>query len=495
MFLHSGQLGYTHRNTYMLKPIAILAGPVCGALAYFMAAYHGLAAAMCSVACITVWMAIWWMTEAVEIGVTALLPFVLMPLMHVMKTDEVAAQYMEQTIFLFIGGFFLAYAMEKWDMHHRIAYRIILFTGNSPARILAGIMLTAYLISMWISNTATTLMLVAAVAAIVNHKDLFKGHHHGNIAAAFLIGLAYSATIGGMATIVGTPTNMIFAGYWETHYPQREPISFLQWCTYGIPFSLIMLFAGFVLLKKMFRLTNQATNNALIRDKYTALGKTTREQKIVMWVFTLTVLLWFTRAGVNLGTVTLGGWESWFPKGYIKDSTVAIVMAVCLFVLPAREKHKFILEWHDVKQLPFHIILLFGGGFALAKGIEVSGLGNFLAQQLIFFKDYPLWVLIAVLAVFITLLSELASNVATITLMLPILASLAAAINVDPLKLMIPATFAASFGFMLVIATAPNTIVYATGHFGSRQLFRAGLWMNLVGILLLTAVMALVDFW
>jgi len=439
-------------------------------------------------------MAIWWITEAVEIGVTSLLPFILIPLMQIMKTEEVAVQYMEQTIFLFIGGFFLAYAMEKWDIHHRIAYRIILLTGNSPSRILAGIMLTAYIISMWISNTATTLMLVAAVAAIVNHKELFGGQSQEKIGAAFLVGLAYSATIGGMSTIVGTPTNMIFTGYWESNYPLREPISFLRWCAFGIPFSLLMLVSGFLVLKKLFHINNLSTDNSLIRNKYAALGKTTREQKIVMSLFTITVLLWFTRTGFDLGTFRIGGWETWFPKGYIKDSTVAIFMAVCLFVLPSREKSKFILEWNDVKRLPFHIILLFGGGFALAKGIEVSGLGNFLASQLNFFKDFPLWMLIATLAILITLLSELASNVATITLMLPILSALAAAIDVDPLKLMVPATFAASFGFMLIIATAPNTIVYATGHFKGRQLFRAGLWMNLIGIILLTLAMTLVDF-
>jgi sodium-dependent dicarboxylate transporter 2/3/5 len=244
----------------------------------------------------------------------------------------------------------------------------------------------------------------------------------------------------------------------------------------------------------MFHIKNISTDNSFIRNKYVELGKITKEQITVLILFSLTVMLWFTRTGFDVGSVRIGGWETWFPKGYIKDSTVAIFTAVCLFVLPSREKNKFILEWNDVKKLPFHIILLFGGGFALAKGIEVSGLGDFLAAQLIFFKDYPLWLLIAVLAILITILSELASNVATITLMLPILASLAEAINVDPLKLMVPATFAASFGFMLVIATAPNTIVYATGYFQSRKLFRAGLWMNLVGIILLTLAMTLVDF-
>ena len=478
----------------MRKLFTILAGPATGALVYFISSANALDTRISSMAFITAWMAVWWITEAVEIGVTSLLPFVLMPLFHIMKPEEAAVQYMEQTIFLFIGGFFLAYAMEKWDLHHRLAYRIILFTGNSPARILAGIMLTAYVISMWISNTATTLMLVAAVAAIAGHRELFREDQQEKIAAAFLIALAYSATIGGMSTIVGTPTNMIFTGYWETHFPLREPISFLRWCAFGIPFSLLMLLIGFLLLKKMFRIDNISTDKSFIRNKYAALGPVNREQRLVMLLFSITVLLWFTRTGIVIGTTTIGGWESWFPKGYMKDSTVAICAAICLFILPAREKGKFILEWKDVKRLPFHIILLFGGGFALAKGIEVSGLGDFLASQLHFFRNYPSWMLIAALALLITFMSELASNVATITLMLPILASLAEAIDIEPLRLMVPATFAASFGFMLVIATAPNTIVYATGFFKSRQLFRAGVWMNLAGIILLTIAMTLFEF-
>jgi sodium-dependent dicarboxylate transporter 2/3/5 len=477
----------------VIRKISIIAGPIAGALVYYLTSKQGVASAVCCMAFITVWMAIWWITEAVAIGVTSLLPFVLMPLMQVMKAEDVALQYMDQTIFLFIGGFFLAYAMEKWNLHLRIAYRIILLTGCSPARILAGLMLTAYVISMWISNTATTLMLVAAAIAIIKHKELFYGHKQEHIGAAFLIGLSYSATIGGMATIVGTPTNMIFTAFWENHFPLREPITFWNWCVFGIPLSMVLLITGYLLLKNIYGIKDISSDRKFISAKYKAMGNVTLEQKAVMAFFSLTVLLWFTRTGIDLGGFILGGWEGWFSKGFIKDSTVAIVTAIMLFVFPARERGKFILEWDDVKRLPFHIILLFGGGFALAKGIEVSGLGNFLAGQLRFFSDYPLWMLIAVLAILITFLSEIASNVATITLMLPILSSLAIAINVDPLKLMLPATFAASFGFMLVIATAPNTIVFATGHFKSRELFRVGLLMNLVGIVILTLAMVLFD--
>ena len=476
------------------RAIGILSGPLVGIVFYFLAVYNDLAHNLAVMLLITCWMAIWWLSEAVDIAVTALLPFVLMPLLNILKAEEVAVQYMDQTIFLFIGGFFLAYAMEKWNLHLRIAYRIILLTGSSPAKVLAGIMLTTFIISMWISNTATTLMLVAAVAAIVNHKDLFKETPKQNIPAAFLIGLAYSATIGGMATSVGTPTNMIFVSFWEKHYALAEPISFLRWAKFGIPFALLLNGCGYYILKKRFSINNIQSPRAFIEKKYAELGKITREQKTVILFFSLTVILWFTRSGIEIGQYKLTGWEQWFGKGYVKDSTVAILTALCLFIIPAKEKSMHILEWDDVKKIPYRIILLFGGGFALAKGIEISGMGNFLAEKLTFFKDYPLWILIIVLAVIITLLSEIASNVATITLMLPILASLATAIHVDPLKLMLPATFAASFGFMLVIATAPNTIAYATGKFKSRDILGAGLLMNFIGILLLTLAMLVFEF-
>jgi sodium-dependent dicarboxylate transporter 2/3/5 len=476
------------------RNFGILSGPLLGVILYFFSLYEGLSVPISTLLCITAWMAIWWLSEAVDIAVTALLPFVLMPLTQILTAEQVAMQYMDQTIFLFIGGFFLAYAMEKWNLHLRIAYRILLLTGGSPARVLAGIMTAAFIISMWISNTATALMLVAAVVAIVNQNEMFTDSPKQNIPAAFLIGLAYSATLGGMATTVGTPTNMIFISFWEKQYALEAPITFLRWAKFGIPFSVTLAVCGYFILKKHFHLNAIATERSFVESKYAELGKISREQITVILFFSVTVILWFTRAGFQFGTFSIGGWEQWFGKGYIKDSTVAIFTALCLFVLPSREKNKHILEWDDVKKLPYRIILLFGGGFALAKGIEISGMGNYLAEQLRFFKDYPLWVLLAVLAVIITLLSEIASNVATITLMLPILASLAKAIEIDPLKLMVPATFAASFGFMLVIATAPNTIAFASGKFRSKDILKTGFWLNLIGIALLTLAMLVFEF-
>ncbi|MEP7264814.1 MAG: DASS family sodium-coupled anion symporter [Bacteroidota bacterium] len=479
----------------MLKRLAIISGPVFGILTFFLLQNNGAGISVSKMALVTVWMAVWWITEALEIGATSLLPFVLLPVLQLMKAEDVAMQYMEQTIFLFIGGFFLAYAMEKWNLHHRIAYRIIMITGSSPLRILAGIMLATYLISWWISNTATTLMLLGAVLAIIQHEELFEKKAYKNISAAYLIALAYSATIGGMATLVGTPTNMIFAGYMEEQFPQYQ-VSFLQWSSLGIPFSAALLICGFFILKMIFHINNNfvTADKEFIKKKYLALGKITREQKTVMLVFMVTALLWMTRSGFHIGGANIPGWENYFGKGYIKDSTVAIAMAMLLFIIPSSDKKGFLLQWEDVKRLPFHIILLFGGGFSLAKGIEISGLGNYLAFQLQFFKDYPLWMIVGVLVILITLMSELASNVATITLMLPILAALAKAIHIHPLQLMLPATFAASFGFMLHIATAPNTIVYATGFVPAKKIMRAGVLLNIVAVVLLTLMMMMYQF-
>ncbi len=344
----------------MVKRLAIIAGPLLGGLISLLLVKLNADPSVAKMAFITVWMAVWWMTEAVEIGVTSLLPFILLPALQLMKAEDVAREYMDQNIFLFIGGFFLAYSMEKWNLHHRIAYRIILITGTSPMRILIGIMLTAYLISMWISNTATTLMLVGAVLAIIHHEELFEKHLHKNIAAAYLIALAYSATIGGMATIVGTPTNMIFIGYWEEQFPMENQISFLKWSSLGLPFSFLLLLAGFFILKKMFGIHNKDTSNdkQFIRKKYQSLGKTSYEQKVVMTVFTLTALLWMTRGEIEIGSFHFSGWGKYIGQGYFKDSTVAILMSVLLFVIPSREKDRFLLHWEDVKKLPLHIILL-----------------------------------------------------------------------------------------------------------------------------------------
>jgi sodium-dependent dicarboxylate transporter 2/3/5 len=281
---------------------------------------------------------------------------------------------------------------------------------------------------------------------------------------------------------------MIFAGYWESHFADLPPVTFLSWSVFAFPLSLILLAFTYFMLRFFFlrNIPEQPSGKAFILEKYKSLGPLTYEQKAVITVFSITVFLWLTRSGFNLGTLKIPGWELFFPKGYMKDSTVAIMMATVLFLIPTKNKKTtFIMEWPDVVRLPLRIILLFGAGFALAEGFEVTGLGTLLAGKLAFFKTYPLWMIVLMVAVTVTILSEFTSNVASITLMLPVLNSLSVAVGVDPFLLMMPATLAASFGFMMPVATAPNTIAFSTGHIQVSDMMKTGLVLNLVSIGLL----------
>ncbi len=433
-------------------------------------------------------MALWWVTEAIDIGAASLLPLILFPLGGVMDMSDTSHPYFDQTIFLFMGGFMMAYAMEKYHLHVRIAYFIILHTGSRPSRVLLGIMLSTFVLSMWISNTATTMMLISAVSAILYHEQLYHQNGYRNIAVAFLLGLAYTASIGGMGTLIGTPPNMAFAGFYSKMYPDAEPVSFVRWFKIAFPFSLTLTILAFFLLKYLYIPKKYDTlfDLTFIRESYSQLGRLKREEKWVMLVFGSAVLLWFTRAGFQIGDIDIKGWSSFFPESkFIKDSTVAILTALILFLIPSSEKGKNILEWDDVLKLPLRIILLFGSGFALAEAFERSGLAQYIAIQLTVLQSAPLIVIILAVAALVTIISEFASNIASVQLILPVLAALSISLKVEPLVLMIPATLSASFGYMMPVATAANTIVYSTGKIPVKKMIVTGLWLNIIAIILL----------
>lgn len=474
----------------------LIIGPLAGCLAYFLLTAQGLDHAKAATVLVTLWMGIWWITEVIDLGVTSFLPFLLFPLLGVLDATTVAAQYMEQTIFLFVGGFFLAYAMERWNLHQRLAFAIILKAGTTPSRVLLGIMITTFTVSMWISNTATTVMLLAAVLAIVRHEHLFPKSAHAKIATGYLLALAYTASIGGMATLVGTPPNMILAGFMDKIEPGS--VNFNRWFVFGFPFALTFGTIAFFFIRYRFisRADDLHFNRNYIREKLLALGPLQAEEKRVIGIFLLAVVGWFTRVDLDFGLFRLPGWSNLFPAGkMIRDSTIAIFAAVLLFLIPAKQKEAgTLLNWSDVTRLPFRIILLFGSGFALAEAFEQTGLAEWLAAHLQVLHGMPVWVMVLGVAAMATALSEFASNVASVQLMLPILAPLAVSLEVDPLVLMFPATIAASFGYMMPVATAANTIVYGTGYIPVRQMMRAGLVLNIIGILLLTLFSLLIRF-
>ncbi|TAN53172.1 MAG: SLC13/DASS family transporter [Methylococcaceae bacterium] len=451
--------------------------------------------AVTAMAAVAAWMTIWWLAEAVHLSVTALLPLVLLPLLGIADTKSVAAQYMDPVIFLFIGGFLIALALERWDLHQRIALRILSWMGSSASRVLFGVMLTAYGISMWISNTATVMMLLAAVVALMVQLEMHLGadERTRRLEAGILIGLAYSATIGGMATLVGTPTNMVFLRFYLEKFPQNHDMNFFNWFAVGFPISLLFLLISFALLRWLF--VSGGERLVIKRDyfigEYRRLGAMDYEQIVVSVVFVLTALLWFSRGDIDFGGFTLHGWGGLFrSQEFVGDSTVAVAAALALFVIPSRqEPDRALLCWDEAAKLPFDIVLLFGGGFALAKGFELSGLSAWLGQQLAFVADANIYGVLLALCALIAVISEFASNVACIQLMLPVLLVLQANMGVHPLVLLVPATLAASLGFMLPVATAPNTIVFGTRRIAARDMLKAGLMLDVIGVLLITAAM------
>ncbi|MBK9730977.1 MAG: SLC13/DASS family transporter [Chitinophagaceae bacterium] len=450
-------------------------------------------------AAITAWVAIWWLTEATHLSVTAFLPFLLIPMFGIADSKLVAAQYMDQTIFLFIGGFLLAFAIERWNLHKRIALGILSRLGNSPVSLLAGVMITAYLISMWISNTATTMMLISAVLAVIAEAEeqSLMPRHKDHFAKSVLIGLAYAASIGGMATLVGTPPNMVFYKTYLDTYPDAGNMSFFQWFLVGAPVSFFLLIAAFFILKWLFlRGTSDIRfDKSHFMKERNQLGKMSFEEKTVSIVFGITALLWFTRTDIDFGNFSMPGWDRLFGghAKFITDSTVGIAMAFLLFLVPSKnEKGQTLLSWKEAAKLPFGIILLFGSGFALAKGFEESGLSNWLAGQLLFLEHANTIVVIAGICVIVCIISEFASNVASIQLVLPILISIQKATGISPLMLLVPATLAASLGFMLPVATAPNTIVFGSGRINSGAMRNAGSLLDLAGIIIITLFSALI---
>ncbi|MDQ3048803.1 MAG: SLC13 family permease, partial [Bacteroidota bacterium] len=405
------------------KFLKLIAGPGLAALIYLSVDLVPGKPLVTSMAAIGVWMAVWWLSEVVSLAVTALLPMIFFPILGIADSRTTAFQYMDPIIFLFIGGFIIAFAIERWELHQRIALRILMKVGTSPARILFGVMLTSYLISMWISNTATVMMLLSAVLAVIVQieKHFSEEKHSHSMSTALLIGLAYSATIGGMATLVGTPTNMIFLREYTEKFPDNHDMNFFAWFRIGFPVSLVFLFVAFFVLKKMFihKNTKLSLEKEYFGDAYKRLGKMSYEERMVSFIFILTAVLWFTRSNIDFGIFTMHGWGNLFKnKSYLHDSTVALVMAVLLFLIPSKkEKGKALLSWEDVQKLPFDVVLLFGGGFALAKGFELSGLSGWMATQLNFTPETNIYLLVFGLCILVAFISEFASNVACIQLM------------------------------------------------------------------------------
>ncbi len=458
----------------------------------FFVRLQGVKPAATATLAVALLMAVWWVFEVVPLAVTALLPVVLYPLLGVMNGKTVSAVYFNDIIFLFIGGFIVALAMERWDLHKRIALRILLMTGKSPARILFGFMGATAFLSMWISNTATTMMMIPILLSIIKELSANMDKRSASrFTVALLLGVAYSASIGGIATLVGTPPNPMFTKVFAIMFPKGPEISFSDWFIFAFPVSLLMFFATWFFLYLLYKPAPDAVHaidTRSFREQYHLLGKPSREEIIVLVDFVLMALLWMTRSGIKIGGFHFGGWSSLFPNAhFFNDGTVAIAMALPLYFIPAKKKkHTFVMTWKYSRKIPWQIVLLFGGGFALAIGFKDSGLSEWFGKSLSFFAAFHPIVLIISISLLMTFLTELTSNTATTQIFLPILASLAISVHVNPLLLMVPATLSASMAFMLPVATPPNAIVFSSNKITIAQMAKTGLLLNFIGAIIIT---------
>jgi sodium-dependent dicarboxylate transporter 2/3/5 len=479
------------------KRIAFYAGPLvslcCAVLTWLGFAFAEWPPNALIVAGIASWMAIWWISEVVPIAATSLLPLALFPLFSISPLKLVAPSYMHPFILLLMAGFMAAMAIERWGLHQRLALHVILRVGTSPARLVLGLMIASALCSMWISNTATTLMLLPIAMALIAQAEASAdadSQQVKNFATALFLGVAYAASVGGLSTPIGTPPNLVFLGVFHESFPERTPISFASWMSYTLPLvclalPLIWLFLTRILTRLPDTLHMGSDN--LLRDRLLKMGRLSIDEKVVGIIFLMMATLWVTRR-IILTDGTVVGWAPALGlQDMVDDATVAVIGVLFLFAWPSKtEPDKRILDWDTAKHVPWDVVLLFGGGIALADGFKVSGLSESLALALSGLAGWPAPLMIGSIALSVTFLTELTSNTATSTILMPVLAAFALGTGLSPELVMIPAVLSASCAFMLPVATAPNAIVYGSGKVSMSTMARAGFWLNLSGALLIT---------
>ena len=463
-----------------LKKIGLILGPALFLMTLLWFRPEGLSKEANAILASTLWIAVWWITEAVPIAITSLLPVVLFPLTGGLELAETTASFGHRYIFLYIGGFILAIAMERWNLHKRIALNIIQIIGTNVKSIILGFMIATAFLSMWISNTATTVMMLpigmAIISQLIDNPDTIENENQ-TFGKALMLAIAYSASIGGMATLIGTPPNLILAGIVQETYGIE--ITFLKWFMFGLPVSLILLAICWKYLTEFaFSFKEKAFpgGKSEINKQLKSLGKISYEEKMVLLIFIGTAFAWITRSFLL---------QKFIPN--IDDTIIAVIAGIILFVLPAsKEKSRKLINWKEAVKLPWGILLLFGGGLALAQGFKTSGLAEWIGGQMTLLEGASLFILLLFLITLVNFLTEITSNLATTAMILPILAPLSLVIDVHPFILMVGATVAASCAFMLPVATPPNAIVFGSGYLRIPDMVKSGIWMNLFSIFFLT---------
>ena len=476
--------------------IGLIAGPALALLLYGLLPHAypnsagetvGFSNAGRATMALAAWMAVWWMTEAVELYATALLPLVALPMTGAASVRAAAAPYAHELIFLFMGGFLIALAMQRWGLHRRLALRALRAAGDHPAGIVACFMGVTAFFSMWVSNTATAVMMLPIALSIIALVEQVEpgSKERPHFALCLLLGIAYAASIGGIGTIIGTPPNVFLASFIQSSL--GEEISFVRWMGVGLPLVAVFLpLAWLMLTRVLYPLRGERIEGSreVTERAYRELGVMSRGERIVLAVFLLAAVSWISRP--LLVSVQIGDMH---PLAGLSDPVIAMVAALVLFVVPVDVKRRvFVMNWETALKLPWGILLLFGGGLSLAAAIRANGVGEYIGHQLAILSGIPTLLLVMAVIALVIFLTELTSNTATTATFIPILAALAPVFDLHPYMLIVPAAIAASCAFMLPVATPPNAIVFGSGHVTIQQMIRAGFWLNLTGVVLITVL-------
>ena len=451
-------------NIFKLKWLQLLVGPLLFVLLGYLLPFHEMSSNSRLTLGIVAWMAFWWITEVVAIEATALLPLILFPIFGILDLKSAAIPYAHPYIFLFFGGFILALAIEKWDLHKRIAVHIIRFVGTKPKQLIGGVMVATAFLSMWISNTATAVMMLPIALSVI--KELAMGEN-SKFSESMLLGVAYSASIGGMATIIGTPPNLVFVGFMEQKL--GRVVSFSDWIVWALPLAAILLFITWFLLTYKLRIKGGADQT--YQKIAQGLPAITKEEKRVLYVFVLTAFAWITRSWLI---------EPYFP--FVDDTLIAMVSALILFILPSSQGVSLI-QWKDTQKLSWGSLILFGGGLSLASAFDKSGLAQWMTEWISTWNQFPNWLIILIVLAFMNFLTELTSNLAATVVVLPLLLPMAINMGIDPYYFLAGVAISASAAFMLPVATPPNTLVFSSGHVSIKKMIQVGFRLNLLSIL------------
>ena len=461
------------------QKIGLLLGPLLFVLVLLFFHPEGLSKEANAVLAATLWIAAWWITEALPIAVTALLPIVLFPMTGGLDLETTTGAYGHKYIFLYVGGFIIAIAIEKWNLHRRIALNIINFIGTNIVNIILGFMVATAFMSMWISNTATSVMMLPigmAIVAQLRDNPATIEDENLTFGKALMLAIAYSASIGGMGTLIGTPPNLVLAGVVKETFGYE--IDFAQWFKFGFPISVVLLVLCWLYLTRIafqFKQKSFPGGRAEIARQLKVLGKISYEEKLVLAVFIITAIAWISRSYLLKPLIPA-----------VDDTIIAMTSAVIIFLLPTKDRKRTLLNWEEAVKLPWGILLLFGGGMALAAGFKDSGLAEWIGSQMTLLEGVALLLLVLLLIAAVNFLTEITSNLATTAMLLPILYPMAKTIGVHPFTLMVAATVAASCAFMLPVATPPNAVVFGSGYLRIPDMVKTGIWMNILSILLLT---------